>query len=95
MTEEQYYQTLYERGLERLQQASVTDNFEASVFTDTNNSFKYGTDYQNGDIVSVIDRQLGIRIDAQIRGVTRSLTQERGEITDLIFSNSNFDVRQI
>lgn len=95
MTEEQYYQTLYERGLERLQQASVTDNFEASVFTDTNNSFKYGVDYQNGDIVSVIDRQLGIRIDAQIKGVTRSLTQERGEITDLIFSNSNFDVRQI
>ena len=94
MTEEQYYQTLQERGMEKLKEASVVDNFEATVFTDTNNSFVYGRDYQLGDYVSVIDRQLNIRIAAQIKGVTRSLT-ETGEVTDLIFSNSNFDVRNI
>lgn len=94
MTEEQYYKTLQERGLEKLKQNSVVDNFEATVLTDTNNSFKFGEDYFNGDIVSVIDRQLGIRVDAQIKGFTRSLT-ETGEITDLIFANSNFDVRHI
>ena len=94
MTEEQYYQTLQERGMERLKEASVVDNFEATVFTDTNNSFQYGRDYQLGDYVSVIDRQLNIRIDAQIKGVTRSLT-ETGEVTDLIFANNNFKVREI
>lgn len=94
MTEEQYYQTLQERGMEKLKEASVVDNFEATVFTDTNNSFVYGTDYQLGDYVSVIDRQLNIRIDAQIKGVTRSLT-ETGEVTDLIFANNNFRVREI
>lgn len=94
MTEEQYYQTLQERGMEKLKEASVVDNFEATVFTDTNNSFVYGRDYQLGDFVSVIDRQLNIRIDAQIKGVTRSLT-ETGEVTDLIFANNNFRVREI
>ncbi len=94
MTEEQYYQTLQERGMEKLKEASVVDNFEATVFTDTNNSFVYGRDYQLGDFVSVIDRQLNIRIDAQIKGVTRSLT-ETGEVTDLIFANNNFKVREI
>ncbi len=94
MTEEQYEQNLQERGLEKLKQASVTDNFEATVFADTNNSFQYGRDYTLGDYVSVIDRQLNIRIDAQIRGVTRSLT-ETGEITDLLLSNTDFKVRSI
>ena len=94
MTEEQYYQTLQERGMEKLKEASVVDNFEATVFTDTNNSFVCGRDYQLGDFVSVIDRQLNIRIDAQIKGVTRSLT-ETGEVTDLIFANNNFKVREI
>lgn len=94
MTEEQYKQNLYERGLEKLKENSVTDNFEATVFTDTNNSFKFGEDYFNGDYVSVIDRQLNIRVDVQIKGFTRSLT-ETGEVTDLIFANENFDLRHI
>lgn len=94
MTEEEYYEALQQRGMEKLKEASVVDNFEATVFTDTNNSFKYGRDYKNGDFVSIIDRQLGIRINAQIKGVTRSLT-ETGEVTDLIFANNNFEVRNI
>jgi hypothetical protein len=85
-TDEEYEQMLGERGLEKLEENVAQYAFEATVFTETNNSFVYGRDYKNGDYVTVIDRNLGMAVGVQITGVTKSLT-ETGEILDLIFGN--------
>ena len=85
-TDEEYIEMLSERGREKLKENSVDYGFEATVFTQTNNSFQYGRDYVNGDYVSVINRNLGMAVKVQITGVTKSLT-EKGEILDLIFGN--------
>lgn len=86
MTQYEYEQALKERGDEKLKENAFAYGFEATAYTDTNNSFKYGKDYKNGDYVTVIDRSLGIAVGVQIVGVTRSLT-ETGEVLDLIFGN--------
>ena len=86
MTDEEYEEVLTERGTEKLKENSIDYAFEATVFTQTNNSFQYGIDYKNGDYVSVINRNLGMAVKVQITGVTKSLT-ETGEILDLIFGN--------
>lgn len=85
-TDEEYASMLRERGLEKLKENSVEYDFEATVFTQTNNSFQYGRDYKNGDYVSVVNRNLGMAVKVQITGVTKSLT-EKGEVLDLIFGN--------
>jgi hypothetical protein len=85
-TDEEYTEMLTQRGLEKLKENSVDYAFEATVFTQTNNSFQYGRDYKNGDYVSVVNRNLGMAVKVQVVGVTKSLT-ERGEILDLIFGN--------
>lgn len=85
-TDEEYEEMLTERGMEKLKENSVDYGFEATVFTQTNNSFQYGRDYKNGDYVSVVNRNLGMAVKVQVTGVTKSIT-ERGEILDLIFGN--------
>lgn len=85
-TDEEYTEMLHERGMESLKENAIEYDFEATVFTETNNSFKYGVDYVNGDYVSVVNRNLGMAVKVQIVGVTKSLTEE-GEILDLIFGN--------
>lgn len=94
MTEQEYIQALVQRGKEKLEENAAQNKFEATVYTQTNNLFVYGRDYKNGDWVTAIDRQLGIRVDVQIVGITRSLT-ETGEITDLIFANNNYVVHDM
>ncbi len=91
ISDEEYEEMLRERGLEKLREKLSSDSFEATVHTDTNNSFIYGENYVNGDIVTVYDRQIRAKVDIQISGVTRSLT-ENGLITDLIFSSTNYKV---
>ena len=86
MSDEDYENALISRGNEKLQDYLKQVNFEATAFTATNNSFKYGVDYFNGDFVTIIDRQLGLSVDVQITAVTKSLT-ESGEILDLTFGN--------
>lgn len=85
-TDEEYAEMLTERGREKLKENSVEYDFEATVYTGTNNSFKYGVNYNNGDYVTVVNRNLGMAVKVQIVGVTKSLT-EKGEILDLIFGN--------
>lgn len=85
-TDEEYEEMLAQRGMEKLKDNSVEYDFEATVLTNSNNSFKYGVDYNNGDYVTVVNRNLGMAVKVQIVGVTKSIT-EKGEILDLIFGN--------
>lgn len=85
-TDEEYESMLVERGNEKLDENRVQYGFEATAFTNTNNAFRYGEEYKNGDYVTVIDRNLGMSVGVQITGVMKSLT-ETGEILDLIFGN--------
>lgn len=85
-SDEEYAQMLQERGMEKLKENSVEYDFEATVYTESNNAFKYGVDYKNGDYVSVVNRILGMAVKVQVTGVTKSLT-EKGEVLDLIFGN--------
>lgn len=91
LSDEEYEEMLHERGLEKLRENLGFDTFNATVHADSNNTFVYGVDYNNGDTVTVYDRQIQAKIDIQIKGVTRSLT-EQGEVTDLIFSDKNYKV---
>lgn len=91
MSDEEYEEALLERGMEKLQENALQYAFEATAYTKSNCAFQYGTDYKNGDFVTVIDRMLGLSVGVQITGVTRSLT-ETGDILDLIFGNQVLSV---
>jgi len=94
MTDEEYEEMLHQRGLEKLKDNLGFDTFNATVHADSNNTFVYGVDYVNGDTVTIYDRQINAKIDIQIKGVTRSLTED-GVVTDLIFSDKNYKVTML
>lgn len=84
LTEAQYQEVLKNRGKEKLGDNAKYENAEAEVILNGNNSFVFGIDFMLGDIVTLEDDTLGIMVDVQITGITRTLTQE-GDFTEPIF----------
>lgn len=70
LTDEEYNELLIQRGNEKLSELKVTETFEASLRI-TGSQYEFGKDYFVGDIVTAVDRDLGVIVDAQI-----SLAQE-------------------
>lgn len=80
-TDEEYRNMLIQRGKEKLKDHIVFVSYDCTV-TEDGTRYKYGEDFNNGDFVTVIDNEIGIRADAQITEVTRSRQGSR-EIFDL------------
>jgi hypothetical protein len=94
MTDEEYVSLLKQRGNSRLLEHQSFINFTGTTLT-SNTSYTYGKDYNIGDFVSVIDRQLGVIFNLQITGITKSLTSDGEEKFDLQFGTEKITVQQL
>lgn len=91
MSQSEYEELLTLRGNEYLEQNTQFISLDGTVITNGNNSFIYGTDYYNGDFVTIMDEQLGINVDLQIIGIRKSLTTDK-EIIDLLFGKEKASI---
>lgn len=72
MSSSQYTSLLQERGREKLTEYQDIQTFSTSLRVFGQTAYTYGTDYNLGDIVTVFDTRLSIRVNAQITAVTHS-----------------------
>ena len=84
ITEEEYETLIKQRADEKFTDNAVEESYTATL-TEANKQYAYGVDYVIGDLVTVIDDELGISIDAQITEVTKSIEGVR-EIVDIDFT---------
>lgn len=84
ITKQEYEELIKQRSSEKFTEASKEESYEATI-TEANKQYKYGTDYVLGDLVTIVDNELKIEIDAQITEVTRTIEGVR-EIVDIAFT---------
>ena len=66
MTDEQYFNTLSQRGNEKFDESTLEESYTGSIRTDGKTIFKYKEDYDIGDKVTIIDDEFGIMMDVVI-----------------------------
>lgn len=76
LTPAQYKAVLEQRGFEKLAEHQKTETFEAQIRQFGDIQYEFGVDYQKGDKVTVIDRQLGISVSARITSVEEDYDDE-------------------
>ena len=84
LTDEEYEQLIKQRANEKFAENEKGESYTATI-TEANKQYTYGTDYKLGDLVTVIDDELGITVDAQVTAVTKSIEGVR-EIVDIDFT---------
>lgn len=76
LTEAQYNALLVQRGNEKLAECQKTETFEAQIRQFGDVQYQFGIDYQKGDKVTVVDRQLGLSVSARITNVEEDFDDE-------------------
>lgn len=86
-TNAEYLNLLKQRGLEKLREHVIAVRFDATE-QNAKIKYKYGrnADYYKGDFVTVEDTETGIKINVQIRGITKTIQGEQ-EILDIEFGD--------
>lgn len=84
ITEAEYETLIKQRADEKFTDNAIEESYTATL-TEANKQYTYGVDYVLGDLVTVIDDELGISIDVQVTGVTKS-TEGVREIVDIDFT---------
>lgn len=84
LTDEEYEQLIKQRANEKFAENEKGESYTATI-TEANKQYTYGIDYVLGDLVTVIDDELGITVDAQVTTVTKSIEGVR-EIVDIDFT---------
>lgn len=75
LTDSEYLQILSQRGNEKLSENSVIENFECDLRVQ-GTQFEFDKDYFLGDIVTFVDANLGVMIDARITAVEEDYSDE-------------------
>lgn len=86
MTDAEYLKALTTRGQEKLSDAQLVQNFDANIRT-LNPTYVYGKDFFLGDTITVIDKNLGVTVDAVVESVQRSFGSQ-GEQLSFTFGYS-------
>lgn len=76
LTNAQYLALLSQRGNEKLAEYVVTETFEAQIRQFGDVQYEFGKDYVKGDLVTVIDEQLGVQVSARITNVEEDFDDE-------------------
>jgi hypothetical protein len=79
ISDEEYNAKLKTRGLEKLGDCLEVESYEGEIRNDVDTTFHYNQYYYLGDNVDIIDKNLNLRIQAIVTGVT--ITQENGDYT--------------
>lgn len=66
LTDEEYNDMLRQRGQEKMADNAKLESYTGKIRTDAQTLFHYGVDYFLGDIVTVIDGQMNVRIDRRV-----------------------------
>lgn len=75
IAEEELFDLMEQRGLEKLEGHKVFTSFEGNVIVSGNNRYVYGVDFYKGDYVSIIDNKFNRVFNLQITSVTKSISQ--------------------
>ena len=70
MSDEQYFETLKQRGNEKFEESTIEESYTGSIRTDSKTIFQYKDDYDVGDKVTVIDNEFAISMDVVITEMT-------------------------
>lgn len=82
---ERYEPLLLQRGREKLSECYEIQTFDSKVNVLGNNVYK--KDYDLGDIVTVVDKKWGIRIDTRITEI-EEIYEEKGVDVNVVFGNN-------
>ncbi|KEI92150.1 siphovirus ReqiPepy6 Gp37-like family protein [Clostridium botulinum] len=82
---ERYKPLLLQRGNEKLSECEEIQTFDSKINTNGNNVYK--KDYDLGDIVTVVDKKWGIRIDTRITEI-EEIYEEKGLEVNVTFGNN-------
>lgn len=76
LSPEEYSASLTQRGKEKLAENTITETFDAKIRQFGDLQYVFGKDYFKGDKVTVIDRQLMVKVSARITSVEESFGSE-------------------
>ncbi|NFQ85111.1 hypothetical protein FDG04_07270 [Clostridium sporogenes] len=82
---ERYKPLLIQRGKEKLEECQEIQTFDSKINTNGNNVYK--KDFDLGDIVTVVDKNWGIRIDTRITEI-EEVYEEKGLEVNITFGNN-------
>ncbi|NFB57066.1 hypothetical protein EXM89_12245 [Clostridium botulinum] len=82
---DRYEPQLLQRGDEKLSECTKIQTFDSKVNTNGNNVYK--KDYNLGDIVTIVDKKWGIRIDTRITEI-EEIYEEKGLEVNVTFGNN-------
>lgn len=84
LTESEYETLIRQRANEKAAENTIKESYSSTI-VEQDKKYVFGEDYDIGDIVTVIDKNLNITVDAQITQVTKTI-QGSGEILDIDFT---------
>ncbi|NFD29670.1 hypothetical protein EXN57_14345 [Clostridium botulinum] len=82
---DRYEPQLLQRGDEKLSECTKIQTFDSKVNTNGNNVYR--KDYNLGDIVTIVDKKWGIRIDTRITEI-EEIYEEKGLEVNVTFGNN-------
>lgn len=82
---ERYKPLLLQRGKEKLEECKEIQTFDSKINVLGNN--KYKVDYDLGDIVTIVDKKWGIRIDTRVTEI-EEVYEEKGLEVNVTFGNN-------
>ncbi|NFC89518.1 hypothetical protein EXN13_18085 [Clostridium botulinum] len=82
---ERYKPLLIQRGKEKLEECKEIQTFDSKINTNGNNVYK--KDFDLGDIVTIVDKKWGIRIDTRITEI-EEIYEEKGLEVNVVFGNN-------
>lgn len=84
MTDEEYKKALNDRAESKAVDSMLTKSYSSTVIL-SNDKYVYNRDYKKGDTVTVVDKEIGVTLDAQITTVTKTY-QGVNEVIDIDFT---------
>ena len=87
LSDAEYNKLLWQRGLQKLSDYKVVENFSSVIKTFGFQQYEYNKDYFLGDTVTVADREIDITMDTQITEVER-VWDENGYSFSLTFGKT-------
>lgn len=78
MTDEEYYSLLSQRGSDKLAENKEIENMECDLRQGNNLRYKFGIDFNVGDKVTVVDKEINKQVDIQITAVQEEISDKYG-----------------
>lgn len=95
MTDEEYKELLKQRGLQKLEECKRFISFNGTVLVVGGTTYKYKEDFNLGDYVTVIDKDLNLQFDLQITEISKTVTEKGEEKFDIVFGEERATVQEL